>query len=52
MVGRRIDPFNGFLSDDREVEICITARVCVCVCPRACVRVFKIAEHKTWNTMV
>lgn len=54
MVGRRMDPFNGFLSDDREAEICITAHVCVCVCPRACMRVcvLRIAEHKKWNTMV
>lgn len=38
MVGRRINPSKGFLSEDREAEICVSACVSVCVC--------RTAEHK------
>lgn len=27
MVGRRIDPFTGYVSEDREAEICVSAHV-------------------------
>lgn len=32
MVGRRIDPFDGFHSEDREAEKDVCERVCVSVC--------------------
>ena len=40
MVGRRIDRFNLFLSNNKVEQMCASACVSVCVC------VCRTAEHK------